>query len=327
MAIKINLTEEIKRAFAEAQKLLSEHQSVLILSHEYTDGDDLGSVLALGRVLERQGKDVVLAAKGGVPDNLLFLSGNAGVREVLAPEVLARATLLVTLGCGTLSRTGFAELEQWNKPILNIDHHHDSEAFGTVNVWDETRAANCELVYLMLESWNEDIDKLMALSLLTGLFTDTGGFRHANVSPVTMEVAAELLRRGAKLDLVSRFVFSHQDLPKLRAWALALEHTRFDEQNHMVYTVITGEDLEKAQADEQDLEGVVELLNTIPDAKFSLLLKQRGGEVKGSLRSEPHKGVDVSEIARSFGGGGHKLAAGFKFQGKIERTEEGWKIT
>ena len=95
----------------------------------------------------------------------------------------------------------------------------------------------------------------------------------------------------------------------------------------MVYTIITEQDLAKAEASEEDLEGVVELLNTIPEAKFSMLLKQRGDEVKGSLRSEPHKGVDVSEIARAFGGGGHKLAAGFKFKGTIEKTAEGWKIT
>ena len=179
----------------------------------------------------------------------------------------------------------------------------------------------------MLKDWGVAIDKVVALNLLTGIFTDTGGFRHANVTSDTLEIAAELLRRGARLDLISRFTMSRKDLPKLRVWAMALEHARFDEKRKVVYTVVTAEDLEKAGAREEDLEGVAELLNTIPEAKFSMLLKQRGGEVKGSLRSEPHKGVDVSEIARSFGGGGHKLAAGFKFDGTIEKTESGWRIS
>ena len=113
----------------------------------------------------------------------------------------------------------------------------------------------------------------------------------------------------------------------LRAWAVALENARFDPQHQIIYTVITENDLEKVSAREDDLEGMVELLNTIPEAKYSMLLKQRGDEVKGSLRSEVYKGVDVSEIARRWGGGGHKLAAGFKFKGRIERTPEGWKIT
>ena len=108
---------------------------------------------------------------------------------------------------------------------------------------------------------------------------------------------------------------------------MAIENARFDPERGIVYTVITEEDLRKVSAEEDDLEGIVELLNTVPEAKYSMLLKQRGDEVKGSLRSEVYKGVDVSEIARTFGGGGHKLAAGFKFKGRIERTPEGWKIT
>lgn len=312
--------------FKAARELLAPARRVILLSHEYTDGDDLGAILALGRALEGESKEIYPAAYGGVPDNLLFLPGQNLVRDQL-PEDLAAYDVLVTLGCGTLARTGFPALQSWQKPILNIDHHADTQMFGTVNVWNKDLAANCELVYLMLKDWRVEIDKLMAMNLLTGIFTDTGGFRHANVSALTMEIAADLLRRGAKLDLIARFTFSQKDLPKLRAWSAAIENARFDSARKMVYTVITEEDLARLGAREEDLDGVVELLNTIPDAKFSMLLKQRGSEIKGSLRSEPDKGVDVSEIARAFGGGGHKLAAGFKFKGKIERTPEGWRIT
>lgn len=322
----IPIRSDLKPQFGSARKLISEHQKFLVLSHEYTDGDDLGSILAMSRVLEGEGKEAVRIAFGGVPENLLFLPGHSEVKGTL-PDNFQDYDCLVTIGCGKLERTGFAALDGWSKPILNIDHHHDTQLFGTVNVWDETRAANCELVYLMFKDWQVKIDKVIALNLLTGIFTDTGGFRHANVTSTTLEIAAELLRRGARLDLISRFTLSQKDLPQLRVWAMALENARFDEKRKVVYTVVTEGDLEKAGANEADLEGVAELLNTIPEAKFSMLLKQRGGEVKGSLRSEPHKGVDVSEIARSFGGGGHKLAAGFKFKGKIEKTESGWKIS
>lgn len=329
----IEVSSELKLQFAKALDLVQKNRSFLILSHEYTDGDDLGSALAMARALESLGKEIGVVALGGVPDNLLFLPGHSAVLSVL-PENFLDYDCLVTLGCGVLARTGFAQLNNWQKPsltgqkpILNIDHHSDSQMFGTVNVWDQGRAANCELVYMMLKDWAVEIDKAMALDLLTGIFTDTGGFRHANVTAGTLEIAADLLRRGARLDLVSRFTASQKDLPKLRVWAMALDHARFDEKRKVVYTVVTAEDLDKAGAKEEDLEGVAELLNTIPEAKFSLLLKQRGGEIKGSLRSEPHKGVDVSEIARSFGGGGHKLAAGFKFHGKIDKTENGWRIS
>lgn len=310
----------------EAKKLILGHESFLLTSHEYTDGDDLGAILSVGRVLEKMNKQRILIAKGGVPDNLLFMPGQHEVKENLSKD-FQENEVLITIGCGDLGRTGFAELMDWRKPILNIDHHKDTKLFGTVNVWDASAAANCELLYGMFENWNIELDKHIAQNLLTGIFTDTGGFRHANVSARTFEISAELLRAGAKLDVISRFTFSQKELPMLRAWSVALEHAKFDQTRKIVYTVITSEDLEKAQASEADLEGVAELLNTIPEAKFSMLLKQRGDEIKGSLRSEPYKGVDVSEIARAFGGGGHKLAAGFKFKGKIEKTAEGWRIT
>ena len=321
------ISESLKKNFSEALALLGKHRRVILVSHEFTDGDDLGAILALGEILRKKGKQVLLLAKGGVPDNLLFLPGMSEVAEELHIGVIEQYDLLMTLGCGVLARTGFEELQAWQKPILNIDHHHDSKPFGTVNVWDETASANCELVYEMIVFWGETIEKAVAMNLLTGIFTDTGGFRHANVSARTLEIASELLRRGAKLDLIARFTFSQKDVPKLRAWAVAIENARFDPQKKIVYTVITSDDLENSKAKVEDLDGVVELLNNIPDAKYSLLLKQMGEEVKGSLRSEPHKGVDVSEIARTYGGGGHKLAAGFKFKGKIEHTPEGWKIS
>lgn len=317
--------------FQKARQLIEQHQRIIIASHEYTDGDDLGAILALGKVLDDLGKTTLRLALGGVPDSLLFLPGQDKVTDEL-PADYQSYDLLITVGCGNLKRTGFTELDPrsgrgWVKPILNIDHHHDTQMFGTVNVWDETCAANCELVYLLLQDWGVEIDKTIAQHLLTGIFTDTGGFRHANVRAVTLEIAAELLRRGAKLDLISRFTTSQKELPMLRAWALALERAKFDKEKQLVYTVITEEDLKKIGSTEEDLEGVVELLNTVPEAKFSMLLKQRGDEVKGSLRSENYKGVDVSRIARAFGGGGHKLAAGFKFKGKIEKTPDGWKIS
>lgn len=322
----MSTTDTLIKLFVEAKALVDQNNSFLVVSHEFTDGDDLGGILTLGKTLVFLDKTVVLVAKNGVPDNLLFLPGQNEVQAAL-PKNYQGVDVLVTVGCGVLARTGFDELLNWKKPILNIDHHHDTQMYGSVNVWDESRAANCELIYMMLRDWGVEIDKNMAMALLTGLFTDTGGFRHSNVSATTLEVAADLLRHGGKLEVISRFTFLHRDLPMLRAWAAALENARFDEKRQVIYTVITEDDLQKVGAKEEDLDGVVELLNTIPEAKFSMLLKQRGDEVKGSLRSEPEKGVDVSAIARSLGGGGHKLAAGFKFRGTIEKTPDGWRIT
>ena len=140
-----------------AKKLVSSHESFLLVSHEFTDGDDLGAILALGLVLDKMGMRKVLVAKGGVPHNLLFLPGQHEVEDGLSSD-FEKNEVLITLGCGDLSRTGFPELLKWQKPIFNIDHHQDTKMFGTVNVWDSTAAANCELVYAMFENWNVQIE-------------------------------------------------------------------------------------------------------------------------------------------------------------------------
>lgn len=309
--------------FSEAVSALRSAEDILFISHEYTDGDDLGAMLALALSLESAGKSPAVCARGGVPDNLIFLPGVQNVVEVLPQK---NFDLAVYLGCGEKSRIGF-EAGPKAQRILNIDHHPDNRRFGDINLVDPQAAANCEIAYHLIKALDMEIGKPAAMNLLAGIFSDTGGFRHANTSAAVLEIAADLMRRGARIDRISEYYFGKSELSKLRAWAKALENMRFDPAREMVYSVVTEAELEELGATHDDLEGIVSVLNTVPEAKFSMLLKQRGDEIKGSLRSEDYKGVDVSAIARTFGGGGHKLAAGFKLKGKIERTAEGWKIT
>lgn len=303
--------------------MLSAKHAVLI-SHEYTDGDDLGAILACKFALESRGIRATAVARGGAPDNLAFLPGVLEVRPKPPTEPF---DVVVFFGCGVRSRAGFADWDTAGKPVINIDHHIDNRFFGDINLVNPSAAATCELVYYLIKFWKIPISKPIAVNLLTGIFNDTGGFRHANTTAAVLEIAAELMRKGARIDRISEFYFGKSELPKLRAWAKALENIRLDDKQQMVYSVVTEEELKEIGASPEDLEGVASVLNTVPEAKFAMVLKQRGDEIKGSLRSETYKGVDVSAIARTFGGGGHKLAAGFKLKGKIERTADGWKIT
>lgn len=297
---------------------------VLLLSHESTDGDDLGALLALEEALAKKGKKIYAVAAGGVPQNLVFLPGALNVGESLPENI---PSLIILLGCGSPERHGFAELDLEKRQVINIDHHHDNKMFGTLNLVEPDAAATSEVVYWFIKFLNLPMSKASATNLLAGIFADTGGFRHASTTAGILEIAAELMRKGARIDRISSHTFRNLELTKLKAWARALENARFDPAQKMVYSIVTEEELAEIGAQAEHLEGVAEILNTIPEANFSLLLKQRGDEIKGSLRSETYKGVDVSAIARSFGGGGHKLAAGFKLKGKIEKTENGWKIT
>lgn len=309
------------KAVSEAM-LASKH--IALVSHEFTDGDDLGAMLACKFALQEKGVRSSAVAKGGVPDNLVFLPG---VLEVVETPPGENCDTIVYFGCGGKDRPGFEDWDTSGKQLINIDHHVDNRLFGDINLVDGSAAATCELVYHLIKFWGASITKPIAVNLLTGIFNDTGGFRHANTSAKILEIAAELMRHGASISRISEFYFGKSELPKLRAWAKALENTRVDPQQGMVYSIVTEEELKEVGASPEDLEGIASILNTVPEAKFSMVLKQRGDEIKGSLRSENYKGVDVAAIARKLGGGGHKLAAGFKLKGKIEKTQDGWKIT
>jgi len=140
-------------------------------------------------------------------------------------------------------------------------------------------------------------------------------------------VAAELLKKGARIDKIALHLFGKKSPNAVKAWAKALDNARFDPEKKMVFSVITDDDLKEIGVDEDDMfEGFVEMLNTLPQARFALFLHQHGDTVRGSLRSESHKDVDVSKIAKSFGGGGHKLASGFKIKGKIVKDGDAWRI-
>ncbi|HYC79976.1 MAG TPA: bifunctional oligoribonuclease/PAP phosphatase NrnA [Candidatus Binatia bacterium] len=313
-----------KPEFKKAWQAIHKARKIFLTTHESTDGDDLGSLLAMRLVLEKMGKEIHCIIKGGVPHSLKFLPGSTNVREEFENRPY---DVVITFGCNVMDRAGFPELKNIQATTINFDHHPDNKLFAEINVVYPATAAVAELIYYFLKS-NEEvvIDKDIATCLLTGIFTDTGGFQHSNTSAQVFEVSADLMKKGARVDRIAHETFGNKRPQTLRAWAKALDNTRFDPEKKMVFSVMTEEDMKEAQAADEDLAGFVSILNHIPEAKFALLLRQHGDTVKGSLRSEPHKNTDVNQIAKFFGGGGHKYASGFKIKGKLVRGEKGWKI-
>jgi bifunctional oligoribonuclease and PAP phosphatase NrnA len=310
--------------FIKAWDAFRQADKIFLATHESTDGDDLGSLLAIRMVLERMGKEVHSAVKGGVPHTLKFLPHSVHVKSEFENQPY---DLVVTFGCNVIERTGFEGLSAHPATKINFDHHPDNRMFADINIVEPKTAAVAELVFYFLKSNPEVVvDRDIATVLLTGIFADTGGFKHSNTSPEVYQTAAELLKRGARIDSIARQTLSTGRPQAARAWARALENARFDTQRQMAFSVMTEEDLREVQAEEEDLAGFVTMLNHIPQAKFALFLRQHGNEIKGSLRSDPYKKTDVSQIAKFFGGGGHKYASGFKIKGKLSRGDKGWHI-
>lgn len=311
--------------FLQAKNLIEGSKNILLTTHERTDGDDLGSVLSLAIYLRSAGKQVTLCITGGVPERLQYLPYSENVIEQL-PE--KNYDLLIVSGCSSLDRVRNHGIEQLNIPIINFDHHPDNKQFATVNVVDAKKSAVAELVYDFFNYCQWEIEKDVALCLLTGIITDTGMLMHSNTSSSTLAAAGELMKHGAHISEVAKNTFATHDTNKLKAWGKALENSFFNAETKVIYSVITEKEIQELGNPElASFEGLVETLNKVPEARFAMFLKEDGARIKGSLRSDPHKGIDVQKIAQDLGGGGHKWAAGFSMVGKLVKTDAGrWKI-
>ena len=313
------------KTFDKAREFLETHNNFFLASHARTDGDDLGSMLAITKYLIGKGKKATPAALGGVPESLKFLPLQQMVVEDMPDESF---DTIILFGCNKKARTGIDKIINAPLPILNIDHHPDNQKFGDINMIDAAKSSVAEFIYDFLIYINAPIDSDIAKCLLTGILTDTGSFMHSNTQPSTLMAAADLMKHGARIDKIHEFTYKSKDPRTMKAWARAIENTRVDTKNRIVISVITEEDLKEiGDVDNDAFGGFVETLNKIPGTRFAAFLRQDGDIVKGSMRSEERKETDVAELARLLGGGGHKLAAGFEVKGKIKKQPDGgWKV-
>lgn len=314
---------------APAIKIFSDFERFLIICHEDPDGDALGASLALQCGLSELGKRAVIACKDEPALPFRFLPG---LERVQRDFLVGDYEVLIVVDCGDLLRTGFAErilqFREIKKPIMNIDHHpkNDLHNIATINIVDPTVAASVQIVHDILWKMDVTITPEIATQLLTGLYTDTGGFKHSNTTPEVLELASKLLLLGGRLKRIVRNISATKSLTALRLWGVALSRVRKHPVLPLVLSIVTQEDLERCHASVDDLGGVVNMINSIPGSQAAVLFTELpGGEIKVSIRTET-EGVDVSRIATLFGGGGHKKASGFRFRGRVIQKGGSWRI-
>lgn len=297
---------------------------ILLFAHSRPDSDTAGSCLALREHLVEKGKLVDIACFDPFPKFLEAISDN----HFHHPDSLELEHYDTIIACDSVER-GFHKIKDKfseKQVVVLLDHHPDITILGDLNIIDADYSSVCELVYDYLEVSQENIGKSTATFILLGILADTGNFQHANTTTRVMQIASELMKKGANLPRIISATLANKKISTLKLWGKAFEQARINPENGMIATVITKEDMEDLDPSE-DLGQVASILNTVPGTKFALILSEReDGIIKGSLRSEEYKGVDVSKIAARFGGGGHKLASGFEIKGKIVETARGWEI-
>ena len=315
--------EQVLHELREADKLL-------LTTHENPDGDALGSLLAMHRLLEQLGKDTLMYMS---PDEFPLpweYRGFSFEGLVGAPPVDVAERTIVFLDCGNIDRMPVDFLQEDGLHILNIDHHHDNTRFGTVNLVQPGASCTAEIVWRLSKELDVVITPGIADALYVGLVTDTGRFMYENTSAEAHRMAAELIEAGVEPHQVYRRLWEDLPFRRLQLLQRALASVERYDDGSITVAHLTKPDYEATGALETDSEGVVDHMRSVEGTRVAVLVREllsadREGMRKVSLRATDGS-VDVSRLARSFGGGGHPQAAGFStavpYPELVERLRE-----
>lgn len=300
--------------------VLKDSGSICILPHVCADGDAIGSSLALGLALQKLNKPVTVITEENIPSIFDFLSGKQLI-EVFGSAANNFDTVLA-IDTGDIYRLGSRLVIFENARVtINMDHHTTNTMFADYNHVKTGAAAVGEVIYELIGQLGIEIDSDISTCLYVALATDTGGFRFSNTTPATHQIAADLIKRGANVSEISQKIFDATTMQKVKLTGLAINSLQIIEEGRIAYISLTDEMIKQVGAREEDCDGIVNIGRNIDGVEVSVLFRQRENrEIKVNFRSKSY--VDVSGIANSYSGGGHKRAAGCTIVGDLDQTQK-----
>ena len=310
----LGIAKQINYEIAQAKK-------ILLIPHKNPDGDALGSISALVEYLISCGLEPEIFCDTEVQSKYYFLPHLPLIKNDPLIFTDKDIDLVIVVDTGDL---GHANVDNYlkNHPakIINIDHHHTNPKYGYLNMVDSGAASTTEVIYNFFRYNNITITHQIATSLLTGLISDTENFTNGATTPNSMFVASELVRYGANYKMINNWLLKNKSLNILRLWGMALSRLTKHEEIDLVYTYIMQEDFLKHDVEESESDGIANFLNKLDGAKISLIMKETADKkTKGSFRTT-FNDTDVAALAKALGGGGHKKASGFTYDGTINQT-------
>src|SRR3989440_2664393 len=286
---------------------------IALVSHRDPDPDTVGSALALGLGLESLGKQVSWHCADPVPEPQRFLKGTERFTQDPPPSDV---DLVVTVDFGSVERAKFALPAR--PPIVNIDHHASNDRFGATNLVDATSAASAELVSRVIDALEIPWTPEMATAALVGIMTDTGSFQFPSTDARALERAAQLREAGADLQAITYNIFRNKRFEALKLWGFAFARLVREDGGQLGWTEIRAGDIERSEARDEDISGLVEQIARSSGMRVALLFNEQIGSVKVSCRTSPWEpSVDASALMARFGGGGHVRAAGALVEGSL----------
>ncbi|HEX6270167.1 MAG TPA: bifunctional oligoribonuclease/PAP phosphatase NrnA [Anaerolineales bacterium] len=305
------MNEEIIGAIKER---LEKSNKVVIASHVRPDGDAVGSLLGMGLALQNAGKSVQMVLVDGVPSAYNHLEGS----DLVVREPDMEHDTFISVDCADFKRLGKV-FENLGQPDINIDHHITNEKFGELNLIEPEEVATAAILTKHLPEWRFEITKPIAAALLTGIITDTLGFRTSNTNPSALRTCADLMETGVDMPNLYMKSLIKKSFPAARYWGAGL--SSLEQRNGIVWGTLTLEDRERSGYEANDDADLINMISAIDGNKVGMIfVEQDDNHVKISWRAlEP--GVDVSPVAKHFKGGGHAAAAGADIPGTLAEVQ------
>lgn len=281
-------------------------ETIVILTHESPDGDAVGSSLGLKGILKKIGKDadIIISEYSRLFDFMPYSS------SILTESNIEKYDLAITVDGATLKRIDNAKyFENANKKIV-IDHHGTNTMYGDLNFVDPVAPACAQVLVGMCKYYDIEIDKEIATCLMTGIITDTGGFRHKGITPETFEFVADMIRKGVDIPYIYNTTLCTKTSANFELSKIATNRLELIENGKIAFTYITNKDEKMVDAKSGDHESIVDIGLSLENVEISIFLRQKDEleQYKVSMRSK--KEINVSDICYIFGGGGHPKAAG-----------------
>ena len=301
----------------EIVEAIRARQRFVISSHTRPDGDSIGSSLAMAFALRAMGKEADVVHSDPAPGPLMQFPG---VRDIqVMPQVGNHYDAAIVMECGDLGRTGVAGLDRFF--LINIDHHPGNVGYGRLNWFNPDAAACGEMVFDLVKALGAPLTPEVAIHVYLAILTDTGSFHYANISPRTFEICKEALEAGVDPVAVARNVYDSNNMGRLKLFGAVLSAMQIDASGRVAIVYLDHEMARAAGGTYEDTEGLINLPLTVKEILAIVFFKQiEGDEYRVSMRSKGT--IDIGGIAKEFGGGGHRNAAGCTVKGAIDALKK-----
>ncbi len=313
------MNKSLELSIEEAINLIKESKKIYIASHVQPDGDNIGSILALGMAIKKINKNVKILKVDDVPSDYHFLPNLELIKEY---DIDSPIDLFISLDSSDMDRLGLGkEFALKANKIINIDHHITNDKFGDINIISTSSGATGEIIYQFIRKMNVDIDKSIATCLYTAISTDTGNFMYSNTTYLTHMIAAELLKTGIDINDININLYQSRSMERTKLFVDSLSNLEIYLDGEIGIVYVTQEMLETNNANLEDTEGIVSFIRDIDSIEVACLLKEMGkDEIKVSLRSK--RKIDVAKICSKYNGGGHVRAAGCTINATIDEAKK-----